>query len=75
MLDKLPNEISKKILDNLQLCTKDSNLHLVSKLFYKLVNPSKCKSITVFKKKICYHHNKEIIKILSIDFSHCITQT
>ena len=72
MLDKLPYELKKKIMNNLKLCVKDNNYYLVSKSFYKLIDPEKCSSITVFGKKICYFHNKNTVDILSIDFNYCI---
>jgi len=75
MLNQLPNEIILKIFGYLDLCIKKNNLYLVSKFFLKLIRPEECKSIKVFKKIICYKHNKKIIEILSNDFGNCIYYT
>jgi len=72
MLKRLPDELQLKIFNYLKLCTKKNNYYLVSKSFYKLIEPQKCRLITAFGKKICYFHNKKTIDILSIDFNYCI---
>ena len=64
----LPDEILHEILKFLDTCPKKNKYYLISKLWFKLINPNKCKPVIIFNKKICYYHNKRIVDVLNLDF-------
>ena len=68
----LPIELQKKIFQYLNTCANNNNYYLVSKKWNNIIQPSKCKKITAFGRKVCYYHHKKTIDILLGDFHYCI---
>ena len=65
MFNKLPPELQNIIYDYVFQCRKDQNFYINKEITFFICKKNKnCKCIRYFNKSICYHCNRDIIRMI-----------